>query len=501
MRAKKAVANSAVSLLLEIVTALSGLVLPRLILTHFGSDYNGITASVSRFLGIAVLLRSGVGGVTRAALYAPLAENDIGKISGIVRAAEGCLHRAALAFAAGLFVFAAVYPLVVGETFDWLFTFTLVLILGASVFIRYYFGLTYQILLLADQRTYIDSAFHIAAIVLNLAVCVTLIKAGAGFRAVKLSTAVIFSVYPILISVYVKRRYRLQKNAAPDMSAIKQRWDAFAQQVANYINDNTDVVLLTFFCGLREVSVYSVYVMVTAWMKTLVQGVTGSLDSALGNMLAKNESEILAKSFRAYELAAFSLSTFLFSCTFVLLLPFVSLYTGGVEDADYYRPLFCAVIVAAEYLYCLRLPYRALTYAAGHYRQTKKSAYAEAAINVALSLALVMFLGLPGVAVGTLVAVAYRTAAFVIYLSRNILLRRAREFVKNAAIYLSAFALIVIAARQFVPAEIEKFSAWLVYAIGTSLVSGAVVLAASLIFRRGDCVYLFGKIRRTLTHK
>ena len=47
MRSKKAVYNTIMSLLLEVVTVISGFVLPRLILSRFGSSYNGIKRKIS----------------------------------------------------------------------------------------------------------------------------------------------------------------------------------------------------------------------------------------------------------------------------------------------------------------------------------------------------------------------------------------------------------------------------------------------------------------------
>lgn len=88
MRTKKALKNIICEFLLELVTVVCGLIVPRLIIGTFGSGINGLSSSISQFLSYIVLLESGVGGVMRAALYKPLAENDINSISGIIKASE-----------------------------------------------------------------------------------------------------------------------------------------------------------------------------------------------------------------------------------------------------------------------------------------------------------------------------------------------------------------------------------------------------------------------------
>ena len=50
-RSQKAVLNTGFELLLEVVTAICSFILPRLILSHFGSAYNGITSSITQFIG------------------------------------------------------------------------------------------------------------------------------------------------------------------------------------------------------------------------------------------------------------------------------------------------------------------------------------------------------------------------------------------------------------------------------------------------------------------
>ena len=77
MRGKKALLNSAASLMLEFVTVICGFIVPRLIIGTYGSEVNALTSSISQFLSYIALVEAGVGGVIRAALYKPLAEKTM----------------------------------------------------------------------------------------------------------------------------------------------------------------------------------------------------------------------------------------------------------------------------------------------------------------------------------------------------------------------------------------------------------------------------------------
>ena len=58
MRSKKTVINTIVSLLSEVVSVICGFILPRLILSAFGSTYNGLISAISQFMGFSILLRA-----------------------------------------------------------------------------------------------------------------------------------------------------------------------------------------------------------------------------------------------------------------------------------------------------------------------------------------------------------------------------------------------------------------------------------------------------------
>ncbi len=123
-----------------------------------------------------------------------------------------------------------------------------------------------------------------------------------------------------------------------------------------------------------------------------------------GDMYARKETDTLDKTFGWVEWLMHLLVTFSFSCTAVLILPFVNIYTKEISDANYIVPAFSLLISAAQASYCLRLPYNMMVLAAGHYRQTQWSAIIEAMINIIVSVVLVRRFGLVGVAVGTLAA-------------------------------------------------------------------------------------------------
>lgn len=82
-RAKR---NIATALCNQLITTACGIVTLRVLLASFGSEAYGICASITQFLSYIMLLESGIGGVARAKLYAPLARRDMCEVSAVYNA-------------------------------------------------------------------------------------------------------------------------------------------------------------------------------------------------------------------------------------------------------------------------------------------------------------------------------------------------------------------------------------------------------------------------------
>jgi O-antigen/teichoic acid export membrane protein len=174
--------------------------------------------------------------------------------------------------------------------------------------------------------------------------------------------------------------------------------------------------------------------------------------------------------------------TIFFTTTGLLILPFVDIYTRGVTDVNYHRTVFAILLVLAEAAYCLRNPYSTVVFAAGHFKQTTKGAYVEAAVNIVISVILVNWYGIIGVAIGTLTAMLLRTFQYVYYLSKNILYRPIWKFVKELVIS-AAISLIVIAiVTNFVHMDTNNYFTWFIYALPVLGISAAVTIIINWIF-------------------
>lgn len=497
-RSKKGFLNMFTHLLNQVITAVCGFIVPRLVLQSFGSEVNGMVSSITQFLGVIALLESGFGSVAKTAFFSPLAIGDKRRISGVYNATESFFRKLAVFFAGYCILLSVVFPFIKESNFDYWFILTLVLILGAKSFVQYYFGLSYTILMNADQQGYVSGFFQIVVIILNAVLTVVLINAGASVHIVKLVSSCVFIIKPISMNLYGRRKYQIDRNVPKDANSLSQKWNNFGQSIAMYIHTKTDAVLITLFLNFSEVSVYSVYSLVTTSLSTIITSISSGFVSGLGNMYAKSEKGNFDKVFSLFEFVNTAVSFLLYTIAFVLIIPFVKVYTANVADVDYIRPLFAAIIIISELLYCLRLPYYYMTINAGHFKQIQWSAYAEAGLNIILSLILINFMGITGLVIGTSVAMLFRTVHLAIYCSKHIIKCKLFPILKRIIVNLSASAIAVLTSKVIVH-EVNNFFDFFIYAIIIGTITFAIFGIFNLSFFRSDVKTMLNKIKSVVS--
>lgn len=450
--------NSIASLVYQVVALVCGFILPRLIMGYYGSAVNGLISSITQFLGIITLCELGMGAVVPASLYKPLATKDQDAISKVVLSSERFYRKVAVLMVVYVAFLTAFYPVIIDD-FSYFYTASLVIILAISTFVQYFFGITYSLLISADQRQYIIYLVNGGTIVINLAISFVLIREGCSIHLVKLISALIFITRPFFFSQYVKSHYRLNRKVVYHVEPIKQKWNGVAQHLAYTIQDKTGVVVLSLMATLQEVSVYSVYFLILEGVRGLIYSVTSSLTSYLGNILAKEERDALNKDFTKIEWSLHTITVMFFSAAAVLIIPFVSVYTAGINDADYIVPIFPYLMCGAIGVRCLQMPYNIVVQASGHFRETQNSAIIEPFINICLSFLLIGKLGLCGVAIGMLASMIYRMLYLSIYLTNNILYSSKGLLCKRLFVDAVMVILIAVVCSRFTIGQLS-YLAW-----------------------------------------
>lgn len=485
MKKKLFVLNFVTSFGCQIVNLLCGFILPRLILSAYGTEINGLVSSINQFLTIVSLTEFGMTAVVQSSLYGALAEKNMDRISEVMTSSSRFFTRIGQMLIVYVILLGSLYPVLVKTNFDYFYVFSLVLILSVNSIAQYLLGITNDQLVSADQHAYIASLTALLTTVLNTVVCYFVIKMGAGIHIVKATTALIFLIRPVVSSVYVRTHYHINRHAKYSVEPIKQKWNGVAQHIAYYVFSSTDVIVLTLFSTLKNVSIYSVYALILNGLKQLCSLFENGIKPLLGEAWAQKDEQRVKKYFSLYEVLMHLESVAVFGIASALIIPFVSIYTREVTDGNYIVPAFSFWITMAYMALNIRNPYNAMIQAIGCYRQTQFSYIVTATINIVLSVAMVYKFGLIGVAIGTLGAALYQDCWQANYIYKTFLhypvQRLFKLFLCDATCYIVGRLL-----SSLIHINVSTYFGWVMIAIPVAFMWLTVIVVGGSIFFREE---------------
>lgn len=484
---KTTLLNIITSLLLQLIALIYGFLNSRLIIQYFGSNVNGLIASLNQFLSYITLIEGGITGVITAALYAPLVSGDQNKISAILVTTKRFFRIVGIIFIIYSIILGVVYPLVSSEGFDLYFVFLLTIILSLNLLIQYMLSLTYKTLLVADKKIYIVSISQILVYILNIVMSLICVNFFPNVLIYKLINGITFLVQPIIYTIYVRKNYHIDKKTKYDNELIKSRWEGFAINVAAFIHFSTDAIILTIFTNLKVVSVYSVYALVTSGLRAIVNSIATAITPTIGHSYAKGNFDDLNKKMDLYEYIMNFSVFFLFTVGALLITPFVMLYTKNINDAEYYQPVFGILIIVSEVLYLIKFPHLNLAYCANQFKKLTIPAFIEAGLNIVCSIVLVNVFGLIGVAIGTIIAMFFRLIYQIYFTTKIIESRHQWNFYEKIIFFTIPTIIGGLIYYFWFPKPIDaSVSSWIVCAIIYSSCFLLLYFITSLIFFRKE---------------
>lgn len=483
-------------LILQFFTLISGFILPKIILTCFGSEVNGLVSSLNQFLSYITLVEGGITGVIVANLYKPIVEQDNNKISSVLVTADRFYKKIGALFIAYSVILSIIYPLHFKTEFTFSYVCSLTLILSLTLLIQYMYSLTLRTLLNADKKGYVVNFTQTLIVIFNVLFALISVFIYPSIHVLKLISGSLFLLQPLIFNRYVKKNYKIDWKVEPDNSLIKYRWNGFAINLAAFIHNSTDVTVLTFLANLKTVSIYSVYSLVSSGIKQMINACLSGIAHTVGQAYAKKNWKELNQKLDIYEYIVLILVFFLFTVTALLITPFVQLYTKDIVDTDYNQPLFGFLLVLAEALYLIKLPHLNLAYSANKFKEITVPAYIEAMLNIMISVALVKWIGLIGVTIGTIVGMTYRMVFHVYYTSKIVPGRAQCIFYRKLFLFAAGAGGGFVFCYKLLPLQTVTVGSWIVHAIFYCVVMGAILLAISILFFQNEMKFFWKYVKR-----
>ena len=421
-RKKTSMYNLIYGIIGSFVTTIFAIIIPRFFILSYGSEMNGLLQAVRQIYVYLALLEVGVGEASVLALYGPVAKGNKSAINEILSATNYYYKRIGCIYFLGVMGLGLFFPLTLETNIPYQTVCMIIILQGMGGVINYWVQGKYNMLLRVDNRSYVTTNLGtITSILIDISRIILLFQ-GRSIIAIQLTYLIFNLIKMIYVSWYIKKHYKwLDLTVQPNLNALNQKNSVIIHQISGLVFSNTDILILTYICGLKTVSIYSMYAMIYGMVNNVIQIIANSVNAALGQIFNSDRKkyEEIQEAYETYYLA---LVFALFTIVAIFILPFMGLYTRGA-DINYIDKKIVVLFTIYQLLNYGRNSSGQIIGFAGCFKQTQSRAIIETVINLIVSLTCVFKWGIYGVLLGTIAALLYR-ANDMIYYANVIIMKR-----------------------------------------------------------------------------
>ena len=500
-RVKYAARNIMFGYVSNIITLLLNAILRYVFIMRLDETLLGINSTYTNILSVLSLAELGVGTAINFSLYAPVAKGDREKVKAYMQFYKKAYRMIAFIVAAvGLILvpflkYIIKDPIGIDSTQD-LINFYLIFLFNtvSSYFVAYKYSLPN-----AEQKNYIQSNVITITKIVTTLVQTIVILATSSFYGYLISASVIELAQKIFANIYLNYKYpylkekNVEKLTKEETSDIKRKTGALVcHKVGDVARLQTDSIIISGFINVAMSGMVDNYNMVISSVSNFVNIIFNSVISSFGNLIATESREKQYSMFCIYRFFASWIYGFSAVGFYILLTPLIKLWLG---DKWILPGTVIAAILIDYYFKGERVVLSNYKTAAGVFEQDKYLPLVQGAVNLIISVALVIKIGLIGVYIGTIVSGLLANVIRPVIIYRVCFEKKATGYfydtVKYAAVIILAAVCCVLCGKLFMK-EVTVASFAIMIVIITLVFNGIYIM---FFGRTAEFRYLFSIFR------
>ena len=464
----------------QLLAIILGLIVPRLFITSYGSDVNGLLSTISQVFSYLGLLEAGIGQAARNLLYKPFQEKDKNGISEIASMAQAYFRKFTILYGLGVVLLAILMPFLVKSNVSSISITLIVAFEGMAGVISFYFIEIPSIVFAVDGKSYVNNEIGLMNRIVGYVVRIVMASLGLNIILLQFVFFLVTVAKVVFYQAYFRKHYYWIKFTKTGKGIkLKDRNSYIVTEICWTIFSSTDMIVLSTFISTQMSSVYGVYNMIFANISLLLNSVYNSVTYLLGQTYHESKEKYI-KLHDIFNSVFFGLMTALMMVCHFLTIPFVSIYTKGVIDVNYIYESLPMMFCLVQLLSWSRYVSGNLIGVAGRVRKAVWVNILEAAINLVCSIFFVQKFGIVGVLFATVMALPVKLI-YCNYVSDTIILNRScwntiKILVTNFLLYFAA-----VYFQTFIHIEINSYLSFAVYGIGLSILFIALVMVINAL--------------------
>ena len=498
MRTRKAIKNLLFFTLQQLTLIISNFFMPPILVSSYGSAVNGLVQTIRQIINYVQLTGAGIANASVVAMYKPITQNDYKTLSGIYNATDSLFLKAGNIFSLICLIVALIYPLTLDGEIPYLTVALLVIVMGISGASEFYMCGKYQAIINAHQESYIVGIAQMVGNLTNMFFLFLLTFLHQSIVVVQLGMSSIYVLRIFILHYYVKRKYTfLIKQEKPLFEKITQRRGAIVHQISALVVLGSSTIIVSMLRGLKEASIFTVYYMIFSGINMLCTIVSNTIYTSFGDVIARGEKKVLKDAFNIYEFIFLIIITVIFVSTYVLIMPFVKIYTVNMTDTNYYLPYLALMFIIVGIANNIRVPYLTLVNGAGHFLETKNRAIIEMIINITGQIGFGYFFGMYGVLLGSICSFGYRTLDFIFYANHKIAEQSVKKSFARILLNIIVGIILAVLLKNLLVFSPTGYLEWIIYAVIVCLVAlSTILLMNALIDKKSftECVLILKRL-------
>ncbi|WP_426350920.1 lipopolysaccharide biosynthesis protein [Alloiococcus sp. CFN-8] len=406
-RVKNTSKNFIFSVISTLLSSVLGFVSRTVFIRVIGITYLGANSLFTNIISMLSLTELGIGSAISFNLYKPLANNDIQAIKSLMSLYKRAYrYIAAIISVLGLSLVPFLNYLI-KDSGNMEHTTFIYLVFLYNTVISYLFS--YKITLLsADQKSYLMTNVNMIISVGTVGIQLLVLVIFKNYFVYLIVGAVIGTVQWFFINQYIYSRYPYLKDKdAQPLNADEKRTIStnvkamMFHKLGELCINQTDNIIISSFISIVAVGLYNNYYMIINIINKFALSFFNAATASLGNLIATESYERRYEVFKKYNFLGFWIFGWTGICLYVLLNPFIEIWLGSKFLID---SLTLSLVMINYYLVGMRVTIGNVKMAAGLYKQDQWAPLVQAIINLVVSIIGAIYLGLPGVFLGTVVS-------------------------------------------------------------------------------------------------
>ena len=406
MDKRKGFLNIAVSVLCQVLTMVTAILVKRVLIDQCGNDINGLNTLYLSIVGFLSIAELGVGSAISFCMYKPIVEGDVAYTAALYRLFRGVyLGIGGIIWVIGLGVtpfvhhFVKYYQLM---DVDLHLAFMLMLL---SVVITYWYGPKMS-LINAHKNNYITSAITSGGTILQSVLQITVLLLTRSFICYLLCRIASNLCQGIVVNIIARKQHNNILCHKADLSIldrveiIKNVKAMFMHKIGTLLVNSSDNIIISVYIGANALGSYSNYNTILVSVTNLIALMFTSLTSVFGHLYAASGKETTHRYSNLFHVLNFCLGCVIYLGFYAIINDLVMLLFG----AEMLKSEIVFVITFNAFIQFMRKSVLAFRDATGTFYNDRWKPAIEGVVNVILSILFVeLGWGIAGVLIATII--------------------------------------------------------------------------------------------------